>query len=90
LLVNKLRIVRRVRNWLIGKDGPYPVREDNQSCIKMAEGEGTNKRSKHIDVRYHVSREAINNGEIELECINTEDQIADALTKNLGGRKYCV
>ena len=59
MLVNKLRIVRRVRNWLIGKDGPYPVREDNQSCIKMAERERTNKRSKHIDVRFHVSREAI-------------------------------
>jgi hypothetical protein len=88
MLVNKLRVVRRVRNWLIGKDGPYSVREDNQSCIKMAEGEGTNKRSKHIDVRFHVSREAIDNGEIELEYINTEDQIADALTKNLGKVKF--
>jgi hypothetical protein len=88
MLVNKLRVVRRVRNWLIGKDGPYSVREDNQSCIKMAEGEGTNKRSKHIDVRFHVSREAIENGEIELEYINTEDQIADALTKNLGKVKF--
>jgi hypothetical protein len=88
MVVNKLRVVRRVRNWLVGKDGPYKVMEDNQACIKIAEGEGTNKRSKHIDVRYHVSREALRKGEISLEYISTEDQIADALTKNLGRIKF--
>ena len=73
---------------MIGADGAYPVKEDNQACIKIAESEGTNKRSKHIDVRYHVTREAIKNGEIKLEYISTEEQIADALTKNLGAVKF--
>ena len=64
------------------------VKEDNQACIKIAEGEGTNKRSKHIDVRYHVTREALRQGEITIEYISTEEQIADALTKNLGRIKF--
>ena len=88
MLVNKLRVVRRVRNWLVGKDGAYRVKEDNQACIKFAEGEGLNKRSKHIDVRYHITREAIGKNEIRLEYISTEEQIADALTKNLGAVKF--
>jgi hypothetical protein len=88
MLVNKLRVVRRVRNWLVGKDGAYLVKEDNQACIKIAEGEGVNKRSKHIDVRYHVTREAIRKEEIRLEYVRTEEQLADALTKNLGTVKF--
>ena len=35
-------------------------------------------------MRYHVSREAIENSEIRLEYVKTEDQVADAPTKNLG------
>ena len=72
----------------MGKDGAYLVKEDNQACIKIAEGEGVNKRSKHIDVRYHVTREAIRKEEIRLEYVCTEEQLADALTKNLGTMKF--
>jgi hypothetical protein len=88
MLVNKLRVARRIREWLVGTEGAYPVYEDNQACIKMAEGDGVTKRAKHIDVRYHVTREAIQKGEITLEYISTEEQVADALTKNLGQVKF--
>ena len=54
----------------------------------MAEGDGITKRAKHIDVRYHVTKEAIENGEIMLDYVRTEDQVADALTKNLGRIKF--
>jgi hypothetical protein len=55
MLVNKLRVTRRIREWLVGSEGAYHVYEDNQACIKMAEGDGLSKRSKHRDVRYHVT-----------------------------------
>jgi hypothetical protein len=88
MLVSRLRVTRRMRVWMVGEDCAYPVYEDNQACIKMAECEGITKRAKHIDVRYHVSREAIENGEIRIEYVRTEDQVADALTKNLGRIKF--
>jgi hypothetical protein len=88
MLVNRLRVTRKMREWMVGEEGTYPVYEDNQACIKMAEGDGITKRAKHIDVRYHVTREAIENGEIRLEYVKTEDQVADALTKNLGRIKF--
>ena len=59
MLVNKLRIARTVRKWLVGKENAYQVYEDNTACILMAEGEGLNKRTKHIDVRYHVSKKRL-------------------------------
>ena len=37
MLVNKLRIARTVRKWLVGKENAYQVYEDNTACILMAE-----------------------------------------------------
>ena len=39
--------------------------------------------SKHINMRYHYCKDAIKNKEIYLEYINTKDQIANILTKNI-------
>lgn len=39
--------------------------------------------TKHIDVRHHFLRDNINKDVISLEFINTENQLADILTKPL-------
>nr|GEV54689.1 hypothetical protein [Tanacetum cinerariifolium] len=41
-------------------------------------------RSKHIDIRYHLIKEHVENGVIELYFVNTEYQLADIYTKALG------
>ena len=38
-------------------------------------------RTKHIDIRYHYIREAVQNKEIELKYCPSEEMIADTLTK---------
>nr|GEU35886.1 hypothetical protein [Tanacetum cinerariifolium] len=40
--------------------------------------------SKHIDIRYHLIKEHVENGVIELYFVNTEYQLADIFTKALG------
>ena len=35
--------------------------EDNNAALKLAENPEFHKRSKHIDIAYHFTREAINN-----------------------------
>ena len=40
-------------------------------------------RSKHIDVRFHIIRDATANGLIRLEYIRSTDMTADILTKAL-------
>lgn len=47
-----------------------------------------NKRTKHIDIRYHFVREAVEEGSILLRYLPTEDMIADIMTKSLSGPKH--
>ena len=46
------------------------------------------KRGKHIEVRFHVVRDAVKRGEIEIYHLATSEQMADALTKDLGHVKF--
>ena len=64
------------------------IHEDNQGCIAMAENASTTARSKHIDIKYHFSRERIEAGDVELIYCKTEDMLADAFTKALPGPSY--
>eukprot|EP00253_Pinus_taeda_P012840 PITA_12840 len=57
---------------------------DNSSAIALSKNSVFHKRTKHIDTRFHYIRELVNNGEIVLQHCNTQEQVADILTKPLG------
>nr|GEU75291.1 retrovirus-related Pol polyprotein from transposon TNT 1-94 [Tanacetum cinerariifolium] len=57
---------------------------DNKSVIALCCNNVQHSRSKHIDIRYHVIKEQVENGVIELYFVNTEYQLADLFTKALG------
>ena len=44
-------------------------------------------RTKHIEVHYHFIQEKVLSKEIDLEYVNTEEQVADIFTKALGTEK---
>ena len=56
---------------------------DNKSVIALAKDDAFHSRTKHIDIRYHFIREAIDNGLINLDYCPTEDMAADMFTKIL-------
>jgi hypothetical protein len=56
---------------------------DNQSAIALAENPKHHDRSKHIAIRYHFIREAVQNRHINLKYLRSSDMVADALTKAL-------
>eukprot|EP00241_Pyramimonas_parkeae_P008205 CAMPEP_0114270248 /NCGR_PEP_ID=MMETSP0058-20121206/27125_1 /TAXON_ID=36894 /ORGANISM="Pyramimonas parkeae, CCMP726" /LENGTH=170 /DNA_ID=CAMNT_0001388949 /DNA_START=1089 /DNA_END=1599 /DNA_ORIENTATION=+ len=60
---------------------PITIYMDNQGAMFMASNLVTNKRSKHIDLRYHMIRDYINKGIFRLEYISTDKNIADIMTK---------
>lgn len=64
------------------------VYEDNQSCLKMVQNTNPNKRTKHIDVRYHFIKDYIKRGVISCQYCCSEEMIADALTKPLNRTKF--
>ena len=80
-----------VRN-LLGEIGyqlsAIPICGDNQGSLFIASNPVTEKRSKHIDIRYHAIREYIEDKYVEVYYIDGNDNPADLLTKNLGHVKF--
>ena len=59
----------------------YNVYCDNQSAIKVSRNDLICPRSKHIHIRMNFVYECIESGLIDLHYINTEHNVADALSK---------
>jgi hypothetical protein len=62
------------------------VREDNQSCIAMANNPKFSPQTKHIAIKYHhffkhIITQSNSEGFIPIDCCFTDDQIADIFTK---------
>lgn len=60
---------------------PTRTFEDNQGAISLARNPVAHKRTKHIDVKYHFIREAVENRIIALEYCPTDEMTADLCTK---------
>ena len=67
---------------------PIVIYEDNSGCISIANNPTSHKRSKHIDIKYHFSREQIEKNVIKLKYMPTGEQLADALTKPLSAARF--
>lgn len=60
---------------------------DNQSAIRQIQNSESKRRSKHIDIAYHFVRQEFERGKFNIKYIESENQLADHLTKPLGGPK---
>jgi hypothetical protein len=68
----------------VSLDGPTTLMEDNQGAIAITKNPIAHARTKHIDIRYHYIRKAVNEGTIiEVGYCPTKQMIADVLTKPL-------
>lgn len=60
---------------------------DNRSTIKMIKNNDMQRRTKHVDMKFHFVRDQYVNNQFELCPVDTEVQLADFLTKALSGPK---
>ena len=83
-----------LRNFIVelqGKpQGLLTVLCDNQGAIALSKDNKFHSRMKHIDLRYHFIREAIDEGKINVEYIPTAENITDVFTKALARLKFEV
>lgn len=56
---------------------------DNQSAIALCKENIINQRSKHIDIRFHFSREAQERKQINVQYVATVENVADVFTNPL-------
>ena len=67
---------------------PTVIKEDNQGTIAIAKNPTSHSRTKHIDIKYHFVREALQDGTIELVYCPTEKMVSDILTKPLSRGRF--
>ena len=61
---------------------------DNQSTIQLCKNPVFHGRSKHIETRFDFIRESVENGKVAVRHVNTDDQLADIMTKPLGRVRF--
>jgi hypothetical protein len=67
---------------------PYPVYTDSQASLSIASNRQRMGKIRHIQIRYHLVRCMVINGDVTLYFCVTEDMIADLFTKILSGGPY--
>ena len=70
------------------QDAPTLLYEDNQSAILLSKNPKDHSRTKHIDVKFHYVRKAIEDKIINVQYCPTAEMLADTLTKGLARPKF--
>ena len=78
---------RMLEELWFAQNKPTRLYEDNMACIYASDSDrDLSNRSKHIDTRVYSLRQLVEEGEVELYKIDTQEQVANNLTKPL--RRY--
>ena len=62
-------------------DDPIQLYGDNQGSLALIKNPVRHNRTKHIDIRYHFIREHFLNNLIAVSYVETENNVADVMTK---------
>ena len=61
--VNELRFLRQVKGFLMPPiDDNIVITEDNEGAIKMVTNRFSSSRTRHVDVKHHIVRDAVEDG----------------------------
>ena len=66
-----------------GIERPLKLYCDNNSAVLYSNNNRSSSKSKHIDIKFLVVKERVQNDQLSIEHIGTNSMIADSLTKGL-------
>ena len=70
------------------KDKPLRLNCDNQGAIVLTKDNKFHSQTKHINLRFHFIREAVEDNKLSITYIPTEENMADIFTKALVRPKF--
>ena len=62
--------------------------EDNTGALELANVPKMRPRTKHINIKYHHFRHHVDRGDISVQHVGTEEQVADIFTKPLAAELF--
>lgn len=80
--------IKQFEDEIFQMNKPINIFCDNLSAINLAENCGYSARCKHIDIRHHFIRQAVNEKNCIVHHVSTENNAADMLTKALPKQKF--
>ena len=69
-------------------DEPLDLGVDNQAARDLSYNPEFHQRTKHIDRRHFYVREMVEDMQIRVPYVNTDDNFADFFTKAFDGKKF--
>ena len=82
-VATEVQYVRMMLEEIIGTVPRSTIHEDNTKAVFMVENSQIGERTKHIDTRHHYVKQQVENGTVEVIYINTLENPADIMTKNV-------
>ena len=83
-VLNDLCFLRQVKGFLTPpSDDNTIIRKDNKGAIKMTTNRFSSRRTRHVDVKHHIVRDAVESGIVRIHYVKSGEQHADVLTKAL-------
>ena len=79
-----------LQDWNIKVTTPMTISCDNEEAVQIRRNRTSNKRVRHLQRQYFYVQDHYKNKLIDLQYINTQDNVADLLTKALGKLKLEV
>lgn len=61
---------------------------DSDGAFQNVHNTGYSNSVKHIDVRYHATRDLVKSGDVKFKLIDTGSNVADMMTKALLPEKF--
>jgi hypothetical protein len=81
--------LRRLASDITTKDSePTQIGCDNQGALKVLDSGVIQAKTKHIDVKYHHTKDEIEKGTVAFYYVQSTENPADILTKPLGPAKH--
>ncbi|KAK2995694.1 hypothetical protein RJ640_026124 [Escallonia rubra] len=65
-----------------------PILCDNTSAIDLTKNPIQHSRTKHIEIKHHFIRDHVQKGDIVLDFVDTNHQLADIFTKPLDSKRF--
>ena len=87
MLLTNIWIAQKLQDLGINLKG-IQIKCDNTSTICITKNPVQHSRTKHIEVRHHLIRDHVENGNVVLSFIPTENQLADTFIKTLSSNCF--